>query len=277
MPSPLEGYRVALAEGRQLDELAALLSAEGAVALRHPLVSILDAPDQTHLKHWLNLLVASKFDLVIFYTGEGVSRLMAAAEGQGLKAEVIAALSQVPILTRGPKPVRVLRELGLNSKHVATPPTTEGVIATLSQMSLRGQQIGVQLYGPDNPALEAFLSHAGAQMLAVTPYIYAPAEDAESVVELINGLAGRAVDAICFTSSPQVTRLVEVATERSLNEELADGMRQACVAAVGPVVSATLQEHGFRVDVCPDQGFVMKNLVQQLRRFLARPQDKPAS
>ncbi len=53
MSRPLEGYRVALAEGRQLDELAALLLAEGAVPLRHPLVSILDTPDQKTVLAWL--------------------------------------------------------------------------------------------------------------------------------------------------------------------------------------------------------------------------------
>ena len=48
---------------------------------------------------------------------------------------------------------------------------------------------------------------------------------------------------------------------------LAEGMSKVCVAAVGPVVAATLSENHFRVDVCPEQGFVMKNLVQQLKRF----------
>jgi uroporphyrinogen-III synthase len=267
MSRPLEGFRVALAEGRQLDELAAMLAAEGGVPVRHPLVSILDAPDQTPVKAWLEQLIAGQFDLVIFFTGEGVNRLLEAADREGLKTEVIASLSQLPILTRGPKPVRALKELGLVPQHVATPPTTDGVIAALRQMSLRGQRVGVQLYGPDNPPLAVFLKEQEAQMLPVTPYIYAPAEDAQRVVELIQALASRTVDAICFTSSPQVTRLVEVATEHSLNETLAEGMKQTCVAAVGPIMAETLQHHGFRVDVCPEQGFVMKNLVQYLKRF----------
>jgi uroporphyrinogen-III synthase len=40
------------------------------------------------------------------------------------------------------------------------------------------------------------------------------------------------------------------------------------VAAVGPVVAETLRRRGARVDVCPEQGFVMKKLVQELKRAL---------
>ena len=45
MTLPLQGRTVALAEGRQLEELADMLESEGATVLRCPLVSILDAPD----------------------------------------------------------------------------------------------------------------------------------------------------------------------------------------------------------------------------------------
>jgi uroporphyrinogen-III synthase len=37
------------------------------------------------------------------------------------------------------------------------------------------------------------------------------------------------------------------------------------VAAVGPVVAESLHRRGIRVDVCPEQGFVMKNLVKLLK------------
>ena len=51
---PLEGKKVALAEGRQLEELAQMLEKEGAKPLRCPLVSILDAPDPVPVLAWLD-------------------------------------------------------------------------------------------------------------------------------------------------------------------------------------------------------------------------------
>lgn len=267
MSRPLEGYRVAMAEGRQLDELAALLSAEGAVPLRHPLIGMVDAVDQRAIVAWLECVIAGQMSLLVFFTGEGVQRLLDAAERNGLRSAFIQALAKTPILTRGPKPVRALKTVGLTPQHVAAPPTTEGIVAALQALPLEGRTIGVQLYGSDNPALAAYLESRQAKVRNVIPYDYAPASDAARVVELISELAAGKVDAICFTSSPQVVRLVEVASQHAMLPTLAEAMTKVCVAAVGPVVAATLGEHRFRVDVCPEQGFVMKNLVQQLKRF----------
>ena len=40
------------------------------------------------------------------------------------------------------------------------------------------------------------------------------------------------------------------------------------VAAVGPIVADNLRQRGATVDICPDQGFVMKNLVQLIKRSI---------
>jgi uroporphyrinogen-III synthase len=261
---------VALAEGRQLDELAQLLSAEGAVPLRHPLVGMLDAQDQGAVVTWLESVIAGPMDLLVFFTGEGVQRLLQAADRKGLRAAFLEALRRTPILTRGPKPVRALKTVGVTPQYVAVPPTTEGVIATLGPIPLENRTIGVQLYGSENPTLAAYLKTRNAIVRPVIPYTYAPASDALRVVELISEMAAGKIDAICFTSSPQVIRLIEVATEKALLPRLAEGMNKVCVAAVGPVVAATLRDHHFRVDVCPEQGFVMKNLVQQIKRFRSK-------
>src|SRR5439155_26109882 len=76
MTMPLEGRVIALAEGRQLEELAQLLEREGATALRCPLINIIDAPDERPVLAWLAELIANRFDYVVFFTGEGVNRLL---------------------------------------------------------------------------------------------------------------------------------------------------------------------------------------------------------
>jgi uroporphyrinogen-III synthase len=169
-------------------------------------------------------------------------------------------------VVRGPKPVRVLKEVGLTPTKVAQPPTTEGVIGALRQETLKGQAVGVTLYGEPNPALEGFLTAAGATVRTVMPYVFAPAADDERVVELIARLKGGAVDVLLFTSSPQVDRLYEVAAQRGLEGALREGLARTRVAAVGPVVADDLRRRGAPVHVCPEQGFVMKNLVQHIKR-----------
>jgi uroporphyrinogen-III synthase len=268
MPRPLEGRRVALAEGRQLEELAGLLEGEGATALRYPLLSILDAPDPAPVIAWLRRLAADEFHYIIFFTGEGVRRLMHFAENEGLRDVVLTALARTRTVTRGPKPVKALKEIGLVPGRVADAPTTEGVIAALRQEPLAGKAVGVQLYSESNPPLTEFLAAAGATAYPVLPYVYAPATDAGRVLDLIDRMAGNEVDVLVFTSSPQVTRLFEVAAEAGREAELRDGLARTRVAAVGPVLADALRQRGVRVAICPAQGFVMKNLVLQIKRHL---------
>jgi uroporphyrinogen-III synthase len=257
---------IALAEGRQLEELAQMLEKEGATPLRCPLLAILDAPDHAPVLAWLDRLEAGSFDWLILLTGEGLRRLLSCADRHGRKDRVSAAFAKTRTITRGPKPARALKEIGLTPTLTAQAPTTDGVIASLRSIDLKGLTIGVQLYNDSNPALEQFLREVGATPVTVQPYIYAPAADAGRVGQLLDAMAAGNVDAIVFTSSPQIDRLFEVAEERLALDLLTRGLANTLVAAVGPIVQENLQKRGITVHVCPEQGFVMKNLVQHLKK-----------
>src|SRR5262249_44744091 len=190
-------------------------------------------------------------------------------ERAGMREAVIAALGRTQTVTRGPKPVKALKEIGLAPSKVAAAPTTDGIIAALRDEPLRGRTVGVQLYSESNLPLSNFLEDAGATVRTVSPYVYAPASDADQVVQLVDRMADGQIDAVVFTSSPQVDRLFEVAKEHRLQMRLRDGFLRTKVAAVGPVVADNLQSPGARVDICPEQGVVMKNLVLHIKRDLS--------
>ncbi len=266
MAGPLDGRTVALAEGRQLEELAQLLEAEGASVRRYPLLSILDAPDAASVHAWIDELINGRFALVVLMTGEAVRRLVGFAERQGKKEAFLQALATTRTISRGPKPVAALRELGLKPSQIAPAPTTEGVLTCLQEEPLAGLVVGFTLYGSDNPRLSKFLVSRGATPRPVLSYIFAPASDDVRVAELITLLAKGAIDIVVFTSSPQVERLLEVATKSDRIEELLRGLQLARVAAVGPLVAEALRQRGVTVSICPEQGWVMKNLVRQMAR-----------
>jgi uroporphyrinogen-III synthase len=234
------------------------------------MLSILDAPDAPILE-WLDSLQAGAFDWVILLTGEGLRRLLRCADRHGRREAVITALTKTRTLIRGPKPGRALKEIGLTATMSAQPPTTEGVIASLRSLNLSGLTVGVQLYNESNPPLEQFLRETGAKPVSVQPYIYAPDSDSERVGHLFEQMADGKVDAIIFTSSPQVDRLFEVARERQASALLMQGLAKTLVAVVGPLVQENLQKRGVTVQVCPEQGFVMKNLVQHLKKAVRSP------
>jgi len=267
---PLAGRTIALPEARELDRLAVLIEAEGARAWRCPLVAIHDAPDGRPVEAWLRALAAGELDDLIFLTGEGLRRLLAAAERIGLGGPIVAALGRARKVTRGPKPARALHEIGLHPDVAASIPTTAGVIEALSALDLRGRRVGVQLYGEDpNRPLVDFLEGAGAIVRTVAPYIYASASDAGAVVSLIDALDAGQVDAVAFTSASQVDRLFQVGGGPSgggqgADDRLRAALARACVAAIGPIVVEALGARGVRIDVVPDKAFVMRNLVGAL-------------
>ena len=258
-PDPLAGRRIALPESRELDRLARMFEEQGAETLRCPLVAIRDAPDPTPVREWL---VRLPFDDLVLFTGEGLRRLHGFAQRSDLEPVFLDGLRAARKITRGPKPERALRELGLKSDLRAEEPTTDGLIATLSSLDLSGRRVGVQLYpGNPNTRFTEFLRQAGAEPDPVLPYIYASAADDEKVVELIDRMADGALDAIAFTSSPQVQRLFEVAAATRREEALHTALHGIRIGAVGPVVAEELRRRGVEVTVTPDHGYFMKPLV----------------
>ncbi len=266
MAGALDGCRVALLEGRQLEDLVRLLEREGAVAIRCPLLAIADVADPGPVAAWLRELADGRLDWVIFLTGEGVRRLLGFAEREGLRDPVLRALAASRIVTRGPKPVQALKELGLSPTLVADAPTTAGVISSLQGHDLRNRTVGVQLYDESNPALTEFLEQAGATVRAVRPYVYTPRAENDQVARLVEEAAEGELHFLVFTSSPQVDRFFEVIAGNGLEARWQGALGRFRVAAVGPLVAENLRRRGTPVAVCPDQGFVMKNLVQQIKK-----------
>ena len=270
---PLAGRRVALPESRELDLFADMLLKRGAEVVRCPLVSILDAPDPQPVLDWLQRFNDEPWDDFVALTGEGIRRLLGAAERAGgtLREDFITSLGRVRKVTRGPKPGAVLRTIGLKADVIAEVPTTAGVVSTLQADNLKGRRIAVQLYGTDpNLLLMDFLRGAGAQVLPVAPYIYADDVEDQRVEKLIDELASGTLDAIAFTSATQVRRLFQIGKRYVGEARLKEILNQLTVAAVGPVVADDLHERGERVDLMPEHSFFMKPLVRELMRSFAR-------
>lgn len=262
---PLSGRRVALLETREADRLAALLRDQGAEVVSCPAITIVPPVDPSAATAWLERFVAAPFDDLILLTGEGLYRLRDLARLAGIEQQFLAALRQTRTVTRGPKPARALRELGSQPQLRAEQPTTDGVIAMLSGLDLRGRRIGVQLYpGATDNRLVAFLAGAGAAADPVTPYEYASQAADDAIVALIDALAAGCIDVVAFTSAPQVRRLFDVAQARGRTAELSAGLRRTPIAAIGPVVVAVLQRRGLSAAITPSGSFFMKPLVSAI-------------
>jgi uroporphyrinogen-III synthase len=271
MAGALAGRRIVVPETREIELLAGMLEKHGAAVLRCPLVAILDAPDPAPILAWIERFIATPPDDLILFTGEGLQRLNKLAGPAGLSEKFVAALGQVRKITRGPKPARRLRELGLKPDLAVEPPTTAGIVATLSNEKLAGRRVAVQLYPDAPPDLLDFLRGAGAAVDAVLPYAYASEVDAARVLDAIREMAAGRIDLVAFTSSPQLRRLQQVARANKCEDALAAGFAKTKLAAVGPVVAAAIEAAGGTVAIAPPGNFHLRPMVNAIVAALGEP------
>src|SRR6478609_5853199 len=166
-----------------------MLEERGAETISCPMLAIRDAPDEKPVAAWLRWFKKGTCDDLVLMTGEGLRRLLGIARRIYLEPAFLYALRMTRKITRGPKPVRALREIGLDADIPADEPTTEGIIAAMRRHDFGRHHVGVQLYpGNPNRRLMDFIEAAGAAPDPVLPYIYVPEADDARVLAIISGM-----------------------------------------------------------------------------------------
>lgn len=263
----LKGKRIAVPEMRELEVLSGLLERRGAEVLRCPLVTIYDSPHSAAVLAFAVQVAEGGFDDFILITGEGLTRILSCINKHDppLQERFVAGLANTRTITRGPKPARVLRSLGMKPQIEATAPTTAGIIEALKPYDLAGRRVALQLYGNDpNTMLQTFLRERRAQVNTVAPYVYGNAADAATVTALLERMAKGEVDAIAFTSKLQIERLVSEQPAPLVKRALTNTK----IAAVGPIVAEAIRAAGFEVASSPEHSWFMKPLVVALGEAL---------
>lgn len=278
MADRLNGYRILILETREEAQFSRLLTEQGADVLQCPMFTIHDAPDPAPIEAWIKRFIASPFDDLVLMTGEGLRRLMKVARRIDAEKEFIATLGKARKFARGPKPVRALREIGLEADVTTEKPTSEGIAEMLSSVDLQGHRVGLQLYpDKDHSTLIGAIAARGATVEPVLPYVYDAQAADSNIVTAIDEMAKGAIDAIALTSSGQVRRLIGVAQAHGCEPRLREALAQTPIASVGPVVSDELKSHGLRTDIYPaNDAYFMKPLISAIASALGKTAPRSA-
>ena len=201
-------------------------------------------------------LVRDEFDAVVLLTGIGTRVLLEIVERtQGSRDAFVAALGRVRVAVRGPKPLAVLRELGLAPWVVAPEPNTWrellAAIDAATGASLAGRRVAVQEYGMSNSEFLAGLEARGAQVTAVPVYQWALPEDLGPLEDACRALVTDQVDVALFTTATQVVHLFQVAERMGASESVRAALERVVIASIGPTTSEELRGHGIDVDMEP--------------------------
>ncbi|MDA9543082.1 uroporphyrinogen III synthase [Bradyrhizobium sp. CCBAU 45321] len=271
MADRLNGYRILILETREEAQFSKLLAEQGAEVVQCPMFTIHDAPDPAPVEAWIRRAIDKPFDDLVLMTGEGLRRIMKLARARGLDAALVAVLAKAQKFTRGPKPGKALREIGLEAQQTTEKPTTEGVIEMLARLHLKGRRLGLQLYpDKDHSALTGALAAQGADVDTVLPYVYDSKAADANIVAAIDDMAEGRIDSIALTNLGQVRRLIEIAKARGSETKLRAGLERTLIASVGPAVSGELAAHGLRTDVSPaDEAYFMRPLISAMATALA--------
>ncbi len=286
--SDFAGLRVLALESRRAAELAKLISNYGGEPVVAP--AMREVPLETNIEalSFAEALLAGKFDVVIFLTGVGTRAVLSVAETKYSRDDLITALKHTKVIPRGPKPIAVLRELGVTPAfNVPEPNTWRELLQALDdaaksspEFHLRGARVALQEYGVSNPELIAGLTERGWIVTRVPVYQWALPEDVAPLQSAIRELSAGKFDAVLFTTGIQVAHLFQVAAEMKLEDAMRRGLRRTIVASIGPTTSEELQRKRIQPDLEPSHpkmGFLVKETAERAAALLSKKRQGIAS
>ncbi|TWT46561.1 uroporphyrinogen decarboxylase [Botrimarina hoheduenensis] len=267
-PASFAGLRVAAMESRRGEEMARLIQRMGGEALVSP--SMREAPiaENRAAIDFANRLIAGQIDAVLLLTGVGTKMLVEQIERHVGRERFLAALSDVPLIARGPKPVAALRELGLTPTHRAPAPNTwREVLTTLdTELPVANLTIGLQEYGESNPSLIAGLEARGAIVHRVRVYEWALPADTAPLEANVQRLVNGEIDVLLLTSANQLNNLLGVAEKEGLLNEVRRGLRETVIASIGPTTSERLRQLELPVDIESSAGSMGRLVIEAAER-----------
>ncbi len=269
-----EGLKVLALESRRAQEIAKLITTYGGEPVTAPSMREVPLESNREALDFAARLFQGDFDLVIFLTGVGTRALTRVVETVHPLSRFVAALQSVKIVPRGPKPLAVLRELGVAPTLVVPEPNTwRELLLVLDEAEdqpqgfhLKGMRVAVQEYGVSNPELLAGLQERGAQVTRVPVYQWALPEDLLPLSAAIAALAAGEICVFLFTTSVQIQHLFQVAGDMHLEDSVTRGLYRAAVASIGPTTSEELRGHGIIPDLeasHPKMGVLVKEAAER--------------
>jgi uroporphyrinogen decarboxylase len=275
------GLRVVAFESRMAAEVAAMIERRGGVPIVAPAMREVPIEENPAAFDFADRLLGGSIDVAIFLTGVGVRALCQVIEKRHDRRAIAAALGRIVVAVRGPKPLHVLREIGVEPAVTAPEPNTwrELLAALCAHSDLRGKRIAVQEYGVSNPELIAALEARGAVVTIVPVYRWTLPQDRAPLVAALRAIANGAAEVAIFTSSHQVTNVMQMAEAEGIAPEVRRGLAAMAIGSIGPVCTAELRGNSIGVDFEPAHprlGHLVKEAAARAADIVARKKRSPA-
>ena len=241
--SPLWGAKILVTRARaQASELVERIRDQGGEALEFPSIEIVKETDLNPL--YAAFQAISDYGWIIFTSVNTVDIFFEELGRMGID---IRQLQGIKICAIGPATAAQLMKLGLLVDLMPEEYRAEGIIMELKTLVKPGQRVLLPRARGAREILPQSLLEMGALVNEVIVYQAAPAShvNPNHLQEIRDG----EVDYITFTSSSTVSNFVNIVGSQYVNTF----NNRVKVACIGPITARTAEEHGFTVDIMPDQ------------------------
>ena len=235
---------------RQADDLACLLSAEGAHPIAFPTIKIAPPVSWQELDESIDKLTT--YDWLIFTSANGVQFFF---ERLRDKNKDIRDLKGIKICCIGPATARQIEDKGIKVDLIPEQFIAEGILESFDKVNLKGCKILIPRAAKARDILPRGLKKQGAEVDVVTTY--QTVNSGKKKEELAALIGDNKVDIITFTSSSTVTNFMEI---MGRDFKLPTQVKVACI---GPVTAETAKKAGLKIDINQEE-YTMEGLVQSL-------------
>lgn len=242
--------RIAILESRLGEQMVALIEKNGGTAVHAPALQEVADIDGAFVAKLVTEIETRPPKVAIFQTGVGTRALFASTDQLGVTQKLLDVLAKSTVVVRGPKPTAALRARNVRIDASARDPfTTREVLQAIEPIAIAGERVIVQRYGVTNVELEDALKARGAEVIEIPTYRWSLPDDTKPLVDLMDALAHREIDAVAVTNAAQVHNLFDVAKGLDRDEGLTADLNRTLIASIGPVASNALRRFGVKVDV----------------------------
>lgn len=242
--------RVLCFESRREKEITELVRINGGQPFVAPALREIPIEHNREAFAFADRLYRGDFDMVIFLTGVGARYLQKVLGTREDEARFPAALRNVAVAVRGPKPMAVMREWNVPvAVQVPEPNTHRELLEAIKDRPERS--VALQEYGKTNGALVEGLRAQGRTVTSVPVYQWALPANTQPLVQAVEGLCRSEFEVTIFTTGVQLDHLLQFSQELGKYDHVLAGLRKTFLASIGPTCTETLQGFGLTPDLEP--------------------------
>jgi uroporphyrinogen-III synthase len=282
LPRDFHGLRVLSFESRMASDMERLIRRHAGEPLVIPAMREIPIPlqDNGAVFRFGVKLILQQVDIVILMTGVGTKALLDVLQTRYPLGEIIEALKKTIVVTRGPKPLAVMKAMGMEANiTVPEPNTWHDVIATLDYYRpVQGLKIAIQEYGVSKPEMVEDLKKRGAEVFSVPVYRWALPEDTGPLETGIQDVLRGAFDVMAITNAAQIDHVMQLAERTNAGHAFREACKNMIVASIGPTASESLKHHDLPVDFEPSHpkmGILVKELSEQVHSLRRAKSQRP--